>query len=193
MGVGDRQGLGLRGHKQDPGRGWPLARAPARVTNPASCLGSGEPHPRGCVQGGFGRCPPRCSPRPYLRHDDEPAALGIHGLHDPRHGAVAHGEASHQPGAAHQRHALVADGEEDVGLRLGAALRGDLEGEEQRPSARPPAGPRLTLGGTGANTPALSTARSEAPGRGHGQSPLWPRVGVGRGRGLWFLPASWPR
>lgn len=71
----------------------------------------------------------------YLRHDDELSGLSIHGLDNPGHGAVANGESPHQPSAVHHCQALVADGEEDVGLRLGASLRGDLEwGETAVPS-----------------------------------------------------------
>lgn len=66
----------------------------------------------------------------HLRHDDELSGLSIHGLDDPRHSAVANGESPHQPSTVHHCQALVADGEEDVGLRLGASLRGDLEWRE---------------------------------------------------------------
>lgn len=63
----------------------------------------------------------------YLRHDDKLAGLSVHGLHDPRHGAIADGQPPHQPGTVYHGNGLIADGEEDVGLGLGATLRGDLE------------------------------------------------------------------
>ena len=58
----------------------------------------------------------------YLRHNDELAGFSIHSLYDPRHGAIADSQAPHQPRAVHHGNALVADGEEDIGLGLWAAL-----------------------------------------------------------------------
>lgn len=93
----------------------------------------------------------------YLRHDDKLASLSVHSLHDPRHSAVADGQPPHQPRAVHHGNALVTDGEEDIGLGLRAALRGDLEQGEAAVPSQPPG---LILGGEGADTPELSILAS---------------------------------
>lgn len=67
----------------------------------------------------------------YLGDDDDLASLCIHCLHDSQDRAIANHEPTHQPRAAHCCHTLIVDGEEDVGLRLGATLGGDLRSEKQ--------------------------------------------------------------
>lgn len=69
----------------------------------------------------------------YLRDNDDLASLCIHSLYDPRYCGIAEGKATHEPSVAHGCDTCIADGEEDVGLRLGAALRGDLKDEKQVP------------------------------------------------------------
>lgn len=115
---------GTAGHTGLPGPRAPTRRAP---------------HPR------RGRCrPPRA--QGYLGDHDDLAGVRVRRLHDARHGAAAHGQATDQPCAAHGGHAGIADGEEDVGLRLGTALRGDLRGRRVASWAPAHASGTSTLG-----------------------------------------------
>lgn len=62
----------------------------------------------------------------HLRHNHELPALGVDGLDQPAHGDVANLDALDVAHAADSGHVLVGNGEEDVGLRLRAALGRDL-------------------------------------------------------------------
>lgn len=67
----------------------------------------------------------------YLGHDHEFPRLGVDGLDQSAHGDVADLDPLDVAHAADGGHVLVGNGEEDVGLRLRAALRRDLSTAEK--------------------------------------------------------------
>ena len=58
----------------------------------------------------------------YLWNDNKLARLGVHGLDQTRHGDVAKGDALDMTDAVDRGDVLIGQGEEDVGLRLGASF-----------------------------------------------------------------------